>query len=51
MNSDLGTIEFDGKTINLNTHSRRGLKDVLTKVNEEEMMIKQELDDILKRLV
>lgn len=51
MNSDLGNIVFNGKTINLNKHSRRGLKDVLTKINEEEIMIKQELDDILKRLI
>ncbi len=51
MNSDLGNIEFDGKTINLNTYSRRGLKDVLTKINEEEIIRKEELDHILKRLV
>ncbi len=51
MNHSLGKILFHEKEIDLNKTSKKCLKDMLKKVNEEEVIIKQELEDILKRLV
>ncbi len=51
MKNNLGNIKLDGKSIDLNISSRKGLKDILNQINDEEIMIKQELDNILKRLV
>lgn len=49
MNS-LDSIVFDGKTVELKSLSIEKLTEMLEKINTDEIMIKQELDSILKRL-
>lgn len=49
--NNLGNIEFEGKSTNLNTASLEQLKDLLKKVNIQEEMVKQEIDTMLKKLM
>lgn len=51
MKENLGSIVFRGKYMDLNALSIEELKDIFSQMNDEEMMIKQELDSMLKRLV
>ena len=50
MNDDLGNIMIDGKNIYLNLASIDELKNILKKLDNEEMNVKHELDDILSNL-
>lgn len=49
--NNLGNIVLNEKKIDLNKTSKKALKDILNKVSEEELILKQELDNLLKRLV
>ena len=51
MNHNLGKVQFHEKEINLDKTSKKCLKDMLKKIDEEEIAVKQELDDILEKLV
>lgn len=51
MNHNLGKIEVKGKNVDLNSLSKKRLRDILNQINDDEIKIKQELDNILKELV
>lgn len=50
MNS-LGSVEFKGRYINLDSLSLEKTEKLFSKINDNEEMLKQEIDTILKRLM
>lgn len=51
MSENLGNVIVDEQNINLSTSSIEKLKETLEKLNNDEKIIKQEIDEILKSLV
>lgn len=51
MNNDFNEVTIDGKHISLNSESIESLYEILNKINDKEIMIKQELSVMLERLV
>lgn len=49
--SDIDNIVFDGEYMNLNSLPMERLKEILNKVDEKEKNAKQELNELLKKLV
>ncbi len=49
--SSLGSVEINGKYINLDSLSLEKMKKLFSKINDNEEMLKQEIDTILKRLM
>lgn len=47
---NLNNIVLDGENIDISSLSMEKLKEILNKINEHEIMIKQELDAMIKRL-
>jgi len=48
---ELKNIVFNGEYIDLTTLSMERLKEILNQINDNEIMIKQELDNMLKTLM
>ncbi len=51
MKYNLEPVMVEGKQVYLNLASIKELKDLVEKINAEEIKIKQELDDMLKELL
>lgn len=51
MSDNLGKIVVDGEQIDLHSISNRKLEKLLNEITDEETMIKQELDNMLKKFV
>ncbi len=46
--NDFGTIELEHQNINLNAASFESLQELLKKVSERELVVKQDIDEMLK---
>lgn len=51
MSDDLGKIVVDGEQIDLHTISNRKLEKLFSQITDEEAIVKQELEDILKKFI
>ena len=43
-------ITLDGENIDLSLYSKDELKEILSKINDNELKLKQEIDEILQKL-
>ncbi len=46
----MGNIVLDGEMINLNTLTMEKLKNILDKIDTEELVVKEEISEILEEL-